>query len=83
MRQLALALATFSLVACKCGPGNNNNDGGSDGGDVSCKRGAPLVPIDITFNWSHDYATSGTHVVTFKVAVCELGVVTKTTTVTS
>jgi len=56
---------------------------GSDGGGVSCRSGAPLVPIDMTFNWSHDYSSSGAHTVTFKVAVCQLGVVTKTTTVTS
>jgi hypothetical protein len=50
---------------------------------VSCKTGAPLVPIDMTFHWTHDYSTPGTHVVTFRVAVCQLGDVTKTTTVTS
>jgi len=56
---------------------------GSDGGGVHCMPGAPLVPIRMTFNWSHDYAAGGTHTVTFKVAVCELGVVTKTTSVSS
>ena len=63
--------------------GDGSPVSGSDGGDVSCRPGAPLVPIDMTFNWGHDYATRGAHTVTFKVLVCQLGEVTKTTTVTS
>jgi hypothetical protein len=63
--------------------GDGSPEGGSDGGGVSCRRTAPLVPIAMTFNLSHDYAKSGIYSVTFKVAVCQLGVVTRTTAVTS
>lgn len=69
--------------------GDGTAPGGTDGGFVACRAGAPLVPIHMSwmdvppsFAFDHDYARPGAYTVTFTVRVCGLGDVKKRIAVT-
>lgn len=57
----------------------DGSHGGSDGGAVLCHRGAPLVPVDVTFRLAqHTYTKPGDYTYTFGARACVLGTVTQT-----
>jgi len=61
--------------------GDGSLPGGSDGGAVACKAGAPLVPLHMTWAnaaaFTHTYAKAGSYTVTVSVRVCGLGTVSR------
>ena len=68
-----LQLATGSTRFTRINWGDGTTPGGSDGGIVSCRAGAPLVTLQETFHESHTYAAPGSYTVTFVTATCPQG----------
>ncbi len=57
--------------------GDGSPPNGSDGGAVTCHRGAPLVTVDDTFPsgfWPHRYANPGNYALTFTARACGITV---------